>query len=273
MDAAGGDGRGPLRKSTPGKTRPCGFTAFRAADHGSGRAAAARRTRGENLPLFGVPFAVKDNIDVAGLPTTAACPVYAYIPQVTATVVDKLLGGGRDPDRQDKPRSVRHRPGRHAITLRRHATMRFDARYISGGSSSGSAVAVAAGLVSFSLGTDTAGSGRVPASFNNIVGLKPTRGRISTAGVVPACKSLDCVSVLALTCEDAATVAGVMSGYDPADPFSRKATELPSARQVSFHQLRFGVPEESALRFFGDAGAEAQYHRAVAHMREMAQRL
>src|ERR1700691_2878791 len=165
----------------------------------------SRPKAGEILPLFGIPFAVKDNIDVAGLPTTAACPAFAYAPKRSATVVEKLeeagavalgktnldqfatgLNGTRSP--YGIPSSV------------------FDPRYISGGSSSGSAVAVAQGLASFALGTDTAGSGRVPAAFNNIVGLKPTKGWLSTSGVVPACRSLDCVSIFALTAQDAAAV-------------------------------------------------------------------
>ncbi|MDE1172223.1 MAG: allophanate hydrolase [Parvibaculaceae bacterium] len=178
------------------------------------------------LALFGVPFAVKDNIDVAGLPTTAACPAFAYRPERSATVIERLeaagaivlgktnldqfatgLNGTRSP--HGAPRSV------------------FNKDYISGGSSSGSSVAVAAGLASFSLGTDTAGSGRVPAAFNNIVGLKPTRGLLSTRGVVPACRSLDCVSVFALTVDDALSVTSVAAGFDAEDPFSRAAIARP----------------------------------------------
>src|SRR3984957_1299886 len=167
----------------------------------------------DRFPLFGMPFAVKDNIDVAGLPTTAACPAFAYTPEITAHCVARLeeagaiLIGKTNLDQFAtglvgcrSPYGVPRNP--------------FDARFIPGGSSSGSAVAVAAGLVSFALGTDTAGSGRVPAAFNNVVGLKPTRGLISAAGVVPACRSLDCVSIFALTCEDAAAVLRVATGFD-----------------------------------------------------------
>src|SRR3984893_14898231 len=137
----------------------------------------------------------------------------------------------------------------------------FDARFIPGGSSSGRAVAVAAGLVSFALGTDTAGSGRVPAAFNNIVGLKPTRGLLSTRGVVPACRSLDCVSVFALTAEDASAVFHLTACFDPEDPLAR----LPSAAAVPRFpsRFRFGVPPFSDLEFFGDDGAARLFMAAV----------
>jgi allophanate hydrolase len=178
-----------------------------------------------SLPLYGIPFVVKDNIDVAGMPTTAACPDFAYTAVRDATVVAKLkaagaillgktnldqfatgLNGTRSP--YGAPRSV------------------FNADYISGGSSSGSGVAVGAGLAAFSLGTDTAGSGRVPAAFNNIIGLKPSIGRISAAGVVPACKSLDCVAVFANSAADAMAVLHVAEGYDEADAYSRPPREV-----------------------------------------------
>ena len=158
-----------------------------------------------------------------------------------ATVVERLDRRRRGPRRQDQPRPVRHRPGRHALAVRR-LPQRVRPAYISGGSSSGSAVAVAAGLVSFSLGTDTAGSGRVPAAFNNIVGLKPTRGLVSTAGVVPACRTLDCVSVFARTCADAEVVLDVIEGHDPADAYSRPPTIRRDAASP------FAGPFESASR-------------------------
>jgi allophanate hydrolase len=180
----------------------------------------------EGKPLYGVPFAVKDNIDSKGLPTTAACPAFAYEPEGDATVVARLkaagailigrtnmdqfatgLVGARSP--HGAPRSV------------------FDPDYVSGGSSSGSAVAVAAELVAFSLGTDTAGSGRVPAAFNNIVGVKPTKGLIPVKGVVPACASLDCVSIFARDMGDADLVRRVAEGFDAADIWSRKADPQP----------------------------------------------
>ena len=162
-----------------------------------------RRARGESLPLFGVPFAVKDNIDVAGLPTTAGCPAFAYVPTETAAVVRRLQDAGALlVGKTNLDQFATGLAGdRSPYGACRNA---FDPRYVSGGSSSGSAVAVAAGFVSFALGTDTAGSGRVPAGCNNIVTIKPGPGRLSTAGVVPACRSLDCVAIMALTVADAA---------------------------------------------------------------------
>ena len=162
----------------------------------------------------------KDNIDVAGLPTTAACPDYAYIPQQSATVVTRLeaagaiLVGKTNMDQFATGLVGTRTPYGICSSV-------FDKRYISGGSSSGSAVAVASGLVSFSLGTDTAGSGRVPAMFNNLIGLKPTRGVLSTHGVVPACRTLDCVSVFAETALDASLVLSASRGLDEHEPYSR----------------------------------------------------
>jgi allophanate hydrolase len=212
------------------------------------------------LPLFGIPFAVKDNIDVAGMPTTAACPAFAYTPAQSAPVVERLtvagavLLGKTNLDQfatglvgTRSPYGVPKNP--------------FDARYIPGGSSSGSAVAVAAGLASFAFGTDTAGSGRVPAAFNNVVGLKPSRGLISTRGVVPACRSLDCVSIFALTAGDAADVLEVARGFDPNDPLNRTA---PAAAAESFgRDFRFGIPRVQDLEFFGDEDAEALFETAI----------
>ncbi|MEW6639220.1 MAG: allophanate hydrolase [Pseudomonadota bacterium] len=215
------------------------------------------------LPLYGVPVAVKDNIDVAGLPTTAACPAFAYTPTRDATAVAKLRAAG-------------------AIVvgktnLDQFATGLVGVRspygipknpvhpdLVPGGSSSGSAVAVAAGLVPLALGTDTAGSGRVPAMLNNIVGLKPSVGMISTAGVVPACRTLDCVSIFALTTDDAAAALAVMAGPDAADPFSRDRPlgavgDLPAG-------LRIGVPRPGQLVFFGDRASEAGYDAALARL-------
>src|ERR1700719_86115 len=181
-------------------------------------AAAADPDLIKRLPLFGIPFAVKDNIDVAGMPTTAACPAFAYTPSETAPVVLQLLSaGGMLVGKTNLDQFAAGLVGtRSPYGVPRNP---FDARFIPGGSSSGSAVAVAAGLVSFALGTDTAGSGRVPAAFNNIIGLKPTRGLLSTRGVVPACRSLDCVSLFCLTAEDAEVVLSVAAGYDRHDPY------------------------------------------------------
>ena len=178
------------------------------------------------LPLYGVPFAIKDNLDLAGAPTTAACPEFAYTPRESAVVVQRLLDAGAI--LVGKTNLDQFATGlvgvRSPYGVPRNP---FHPEMIPGGSSSGSAVAVSAGLVSFSLGTDTAGSGRVPASFNHLVGLKPTRGWLSTRGVVPACRSLDCVSVFAATVGEAATVAGIAAAYDAADPFSRRAPAGP----------------------------------------------
>jgi len=220
-------------------------------------AAEARRRAGERLPLFGIPFAVKDNIDVAGLPTTAGCPEFAYTPDRSATVVERLeaagaiLIGKTNLDQFATGLVGTRSPYGACSSV-------FDPRYVSGGSSSGSGVAVAAGLVSFALGTDTAGSGRVPAAFNNIVGLKPTKGMISAAGVVPACRTQDCVSIFAGTAGDALAVLGVAGAFDAADPYSRAApagVALPAALPPGF---RFGVPADG-LEFFGDEAAAALF--------------
>ena len=212
------------------------------------------------LPLYGVPFAVKDNIDVAGQPTTAACPAFTYTAGATATAVQRLLNAGAI--LIGKTNLDQFATGlvgtRSPYGAGKNA---FDARYISGGSSSGSALAVALNLVSFSLGTDTAGSGRVPAGFNNIVGLKPTRGVISTAGVVPACRTLDCVSVFTLTAGDAWDIFQIARGYDSADAYSRHAR--PSIHMPAT-PVRCGVPRASQLEFCGDAEAAAVFGRAVA---------
>ncbi len=227
--------------------------------------AAARlsATGSDRLPLYGVPFAVKDNIDVAGLPTTAACPAFAYRPERSAPVVERLIAAGAM--LIGKTNLDQFATGlvgvRSPYGVPRNP---FDPVMAPGGSSSGSAVAVAAGLAGFSLGTDTAGSGRVPAAFNNLVGLKPTRGLISTSGVVPACRSLDCISIFALTVDDAVTVLGVASGFDADDPYSRAPppgfATRPSAAPASF---RFGTPHRGQLRFFADAEAAARFDEAI----------
>ena len=222
---------------------------------------AARRAAGANLPLYGAPFAVKDNIDVAGRPTTAACPAFAYTPERTAPVVGRLrdagavligktnldqfacgLAGDRSP--YGACRNV------------------FDPDYISGGSSSGSAVAVAAGLVAFALGTDTAGSGRVPAGCNNIVGLKPTAGRLPTEGVVPACRSLDCVSIFALRTDDAHAIFRIGVG-------DQARGEAPVGR-VGLESLTYAVPADADLEFHGDDNQAALFRRAVADLGRLA---
>ncbi len=213
------------------------------------------------LPLWGIPFAVKDNIDVAGLDTTAACPAFAYRANNDATTVARLkaagalvvgktnldqfatgLNGTRSP--YGAPRSV------------------FNADYVSGGSSSGSAVAVAAGLVPFALGTDTADSARVPAAFNNIVGIKPTPGLLSLAGVVPACWSLDCVGILSASVAEGARIDRVAEGFDQFDPYS-----LHSTQQSLAPCPRVGVLAEKDREFYGDAENAALYELAIEAMR------
>jgi allophanate hydrolase len=213
----------------------------------------------EELPLYGIPFAIKDNIDLAGVPTTAGCPDYAYTPAKSATVVTRLMDAGAIPI--GKTNLDQFATGLVGTRSPYGACSSvFDERYISGGSSSGSAVAVAAGMVAFSLGTDTAGSGRVPAAFNGIVGLKPTRGALSSAGVMPACRTLDCVSILALNCGDAEQIFEVAKGFDSEDPYSRRAGQRKSWPEKGF---RFGVPGQEWLRFFGDDLSAAAFQRAV----------
>ncbi|KAB1074397.1 allophanate hydrolase [Methylobacterium planeticum] len=235
----------------------------REALRGAAAALMAAHPEPNSLPLWGVPFAVKDNIDVAGLPTTAACPAFAYEAAADAHVVARLrdagalvtgkanldqfatgLNGTRSP--YGAPRSV------------------FSPDHVSGGSSSGSAVAVAAGLASFALGTDTAGSGRVPAAFNNVVGIKPTPGRLGTTGLVPACRSLDCITVFSATVADGLAVRRIAEGPDPEDPYSRpiRPVSLPASPRV-------GILAEADRAFFGDTETARLYDAAVARLRAL----
>jgi allophanate hydrolase len=218
-----------------------------------------------SLPLYGIPFAIKDNIDLAGIPTTAACPEYAYTPSKSATVVQKLIDAGAIPVGKTNldqfatglvgARSP-HGAGRNA----------FNPDYISGGSSAGSAVSVALGQVSFSLGTDTAGSGRVPAAFNNLIGHKPTCGLLSTTGVIPACRTLDCVSIFALNAADAAAVLEVAQGFDVDDPYSRPA---PTSKRFMGSNFKFGVPQAHQLEFFGNPDTPALFNNAVKKLKTL----
>ena len=222
-----------------------------------------RQLAGEDLPLYGIPFAVKDNIDVAGLPTTAACPSYSYVPQRSAPVVSKLLGLGAI--LIGKTNLDQFATGLVGVRSPYGAPENpWSSRHVPGGSSSGSAVAVARGYVSFALGTDTAGSGRVPAGFNNIVGLKPTRGMLSTSGVVPACRSLDCISVFALNVEDATRVGKLMAAFDAQDPYARRDADRydpqPSAPPPHF---RFGIPDVPHL-VLPEPPAQRAWSRALA---------
>ncbi|MBI1789799.1 MAG: allophanate hydrolase [Acidobacteria bacterium] len=213
-------------------------------------------------PLRGLTFAVKDNIDVAGVPTTAACPEYAYTPPASASVVERLERAGAFA--VGKTNMDQFATGLVGTRSPYGACASvFDPRYISGGSSSGSAIAVAKRLVDFALGTDTAGSGRVPAAFNNLVGLKPTRGLLSAAGVVPACRTLDCVSILTRTCADAARVFAQARGFDASDPYSRVPRPGEGAAPWVAGAFRFGVPEADQLEFFGDGEAAALYDDAI----------
>ena len=218
----------------------------------------------ESMPLYGIPFAVKDNIDCLAFETTAGCPAYAYQPEADAFVVSKLLAAGailigktnldqfatglvgtRSP--YGAPRSV------------------FNSDYVSGGSSSGSGVAVGAGLVSFSLGTDTAGSGRVPAAFNNIVGVKPTKGLVSNSGLVPACRSVDCITVFAASCGEADLVRRTMQSFDLRDPFSRRM----EAQPLQLENFTFGILPEEQREFFGDTEAEALYAESIERLKTL----
>jgi allophanate hydrolase len=212
------------------------------------------------LPLYGIPIAVKDNIDVAGLRTTAACPAFGYLPSRDATSVARLRAAGAIiVGKTNLDQFATGLVGVRSPYGIPKNPMRGD--LIPGGSSSGSAVAVSAGLVPLALGTDTAGSGRVPAMLNNIVGLKPSLGLISTAGVVPACRTLDCVSVFSLSVDDAMTALVAMAGPDGADPFSRNR---PLAQISAFPaNLRLGVPRDGQLIFFGDKASEQAYSDAL----------
>ena len=217
----------------------------------------------DKLPLYGIPFAIKDNIDHAGVSTTAGCPDFAYLPRESSAVVERLIAAGALPI--GKTNLDQFATGLAGTRSPYGACQSvFNPDYISGGSSSGSAVAVAAGLVTFALGTDTAGSGRVPAAFNNIVGLKPTRGLISNRGVVPACRSLDCVSIFAGSCHDAQAVLNVAAGFDPADPHSR---HRPKCCPTIPDAFRFGVLPAEQREFFGDTEAAELYEQSITRLR------
>lgn len=239
---------------------PAIFISLRDEQDALTEAKALARQGAEKLPLFGVPVAVKDNIDAQGLPTTAACPAFSYLPPQDSTAVARLRAAGAvviGKTNLDQFATglvgVRSPYGIPKNPIR--------ADLIPGGSSSGSAVAVSAGLVPLALGTDTAGSGRVPAMLNNIVGLKPSLGLISNAGLVPACRTLDCISVFSLTVDDAMTALQAMAGPDKADPFSR---DRPLGEMTAFPaKLRLGIPRNGQLIFFGDKHSEKAYDEAM----------
>jgi allophanate hydrolase len=214
-------------------------------------------------PLWGVPFAVKDNIDVTGLPTTAACPDYGYMPTRDAQVVARLVAAGALPI--GKTNLDQFATGLVGVRTPHPVPKNpFDPAMVPGGSSSGSAVAVARGLVGFALGTDTAGSGRVPAGLGNLVGLKPSLGALPVDGVVPACASLDCVSIFALTVDDAVEVLSAAAGFDPTDPWSRRIPLGP--RRARPPVVRVGVPDAAGRRFGGDPLARAAFEAALADL-------
>ncbi|PZM11513.1 allophanate hydrolase [Rhizobium tubonense] len=220
--------------------------------------------------LWGVPFAVKDNIDVAGMPTTAACPDFSYLPQADATVVRLLRQAGAIViGKTNLDQFATGLVGvRTPYAVPRNAV---DATLVPGGSSSGSAVATAHGIVSFALGTDTAGSGRIPAGLNNIVGLKPSLGALSTTGVIPACRTLDCVSIFALTVDDAWSVFSVAANADPTDSYSRTVDVSGSAAAPP--ALTIGIPARTDLEFFGDNQMEAAYSAALETLTKLGHKL
>jgi allophanate hydrolase len=227
--------------------------------------AALARLRGApaDLPLYGIPFAIKDNIDLAGTPTTAACPAYSYVPARSAFVVERLVAAGAIPI--GKTNMDQFATGLTGTRTPYGACASVaDPRYVAGGSSSGSAVVVADGTVPFALGTDTAGSGRVPAALNAIVGLKPSLGRLSTSGVVPACRSLDCVSLLTADVAGAARVLDVAGWPDPDDPYSRLPPPAAAADRLAWGAAgaRLAVPRPEQLTFCGDRAAARAWERA-----------
>ncbi|WP_027078845.1 allophanate hydrolase [Maribacter antarcticus] len=225
----------------------------------------------DELPLYGIPFAIKDNIDLKGIPTTAGCESFARIPEKSATVVDLLIKAGAIPiGKTNLDQFATGLVGTRSPEKWGACRNAFNKDYISGGSSAGSGLAVSLGLVSFSLGTDTAGSGRIPAALNNIVGLKPSKGLISTHGVVPACRSLDCVSIFASTPHDVAKVFDVVSVPDSKDEYSR---HFPFAiNHQIFGNLKdmpvIGVLAKNQMETFGDEDTINQYEAAVATLQK-----
>ena len=221
----------------------------------------ARADAGESFPLLGLLFGVKDNIDVAGMPTTAAVPAFSYMPARSAESVGRLTAAGAicigktNLDQLATGLSGARSPYGSCASV-------ADPRYVSGGSSSGSAVAVAAGHVAFALGTDTGGSGRIPAGFNDIVGIKPTVGLVSSRGLVPNCPTLDCVSIFCNSVQEGAAILDVIEGFDPEDPYSRPAPASVGTR--AFGKFRFGRLAAKDLEFFGMPECGALYEQACA---------
>ncbi|GAB6070645.1 allophanate hydrolase [Thiomicrorhabdus hydrogeniphila] len=224
------------------------------------------KTEPNSLPLWGVPFVIKDNIDLANIPTTAACKEYAYVPKESATVVQKLIKAGAIPiAKANMDQFATGLVGTRSPYGECHNA--FDFNMISGGSSSGSAVSLALNLCSFSLGTDTAGSGRVPAAFNNLIGLKPSKGLLSTKGVVPAVRSQDVVSIFALNSQDAYQVFDVAAQFDQEDEFSRNETEL---TPPAWHAKPIiGIPDTESLFFDGDTQAQQNFTETVSRLEKL----
>ncbi|RMQ49858.1 Allophanate hydrolase [Pseudomonas cichorii] len=220
----------------------------------------------KDLPLYGIPFAIKDNIDLADIPTTAACPAYSYVPQRSATVVEQLIALGAVP--MGKTNLDQFATGLNGSRSPYGACPNSILKdYPSGGSSSGSSLAVALGFSSFSLGTDTAGSGRVPAALNNLVGMKASKGLISTAGVVPACRTLDCVTTFTATAREASQLLGLIARPDPRDEYSRSNPLWNDASAFGTPRpFRFGVPRPEDLEFFGCTQGPQLFDAAVADL-------
>lgn len=213
----------------------------------------------KDLPLYGIPFAIKDNIDLVGIPTTAGCPEFSYTPKKSAFVVEKLIQAGAIPiGKTNLDQFATGLVGTRSPYG--ECKNSINKEYISGGSSSGSAVAVALSMASFSLGTDTAGSGRVPAAFNNLIGLKATKGLLSTSGVVPACRSLDCVTIFAKDLESIQEVFEVANVYDEEDIYSRFYEKKEFEEKIKFS---FAIPKKEQLKFFGDEEAKKLFDEAV----------
>lgn len=224
----------------------------------------------ESLPLYGIPFAVKDNIDVIGVSTTAACPGFSYLPKQTAFAVQQLIeAGALFIGKTNMDQFATGLTGTRSPPVFGICKNALNPAFISGGSSSGSAVAVALNQVSFALGTDTAGSGRIPAAFNNIFGLKPSRGLISCSGVVPACKSLDCVSLFSHTAAEAEAVFQFLLGYDIQDSYTRYERKLLPRMTDNAVRPRFGVPKPTQLKFFGNLESADLFNQTIVNLQQI----
>ena len=224
------------------------------------------------LPLYGIPFAIKDNIDLSNIATTAACAEFSYTPTRSAYLVEKLVAAGAIPvGKTNLDQFATGLVGTRSPEPWGPCRNSFNEDYISGGSSSGSSVAVALGLASFSLGTDTAGSGRVPAMLNNLYGLKPSRGLLSMSGIVPACRSLDCPSIFTLSAVDALAVFNVAASYDEDDCYARPNPYSNTFRNAGVHtgEIRIAIPKKENLEFFGDKNSPKIFLEATRRWEKM----